>query len=80
LKLLLVSFKRMFRPVTKPLVRYRPMNVIIEVGLPALVKTVDHPSPLVSNTKAVLTSPVIHVDEHGFETLNTRYIMASPLN
>lgn len=59
----------------KPIVLYRTnRNQVIKPGQPALVWPVDHPSPLVSNTTAVLTSPVISIGPMGqFETMNTRY-------
>lgn len=45
------------------------------LGYPIFVNPVDHTSPLVSNTKACLTSPVVFIDaESGeFHTLNSIY-------
>jgi hypothetical protein len=60
----------------KPLVHY--IEVVYPpspvVGKSVIVKTVDHPSPLVSNTKHVLTSPVVSVNDDGFETQNSIYV------
>lgn len=45
------------------------------LGYPTFVNPIDHTSPLVSNTKACLTSPIIFIDtESGeFHTLNSIY-------
>lgn len=61
----------------KPVVYLRDQCFPPEVGRYALVKTIDHPSPLVTNWPQgdgwVATSNVIKVYEDGFETLNTMY-------
>ena len=63
----------------KPTVQYiiTPNN-LISVGKPAYVRTIDHPSPLVTNNEVVRTSNVISYhrdkDEESFETLNTKYV------
>jgi hypothetical protein len=56
----------------KPIVLYESPRRI-EVGLPAIVRPIDHPSDLVSNDMHVLTSPVIVLIDGGFETENTIY-------
>lgn len=60
----------------KKLVKYDASEFVqIVLGFGALVKTMDHDSELVSNTKHVLTSAVIKYDGEGcFETLNSLYI------
>jgi len=46
----------------------------ISIGRPALIYPIDHSSPYVTNTKAVITSTVIVVRPDGeFETMNTIY-------
>jgi len=59
----------------KPVVIYRPsQSDRIEVGHPAIVRTTNHPSPYVSNTKEVITTPVIEKFENGeFHTRNSIY-------
>lgn len=56
----------------KPVVHYQ-VAVLPPIGGSAYVYPVDHPSPLVSNTKAVRTSPVVRIDGDEFETENTIY-------
>lgn len=48
----------------------------VKVGQRAIIMPLDHESPLVSNTTAALTSPVIRVFTEivGFETANTIYV------
>ena len=47
----------------------------LEVGQPAYVHPIDHPSELVSNTKLVKTSLVTEIHKDGtFRTENTLYI------
>jgi len=58
----------------KPVVRYRQSLLDLVIGLPALVETIDHPSPLVTNTKPVYTSKVVGITPRGFETENTVYV------
>lgn len=60
--------------MNKPMVGYKNVEHL-ELGQSALVFPVDHPSPLVSNKKWILTSPVIKIEDDGqvFETLNTIY-------
>lgn len=60
----------------KPIVHYvTDNNPFIAVGKRVLVTPVDHPSPLVSNTKLVLTSEVLSYNQLNgeFETQNTYY-------
>ena len=66
---------------TKPVVHYIPNKYQqIKVGISAYVWPVDHPSDLVSNTKAIITSKVVSYDKDtgDFETLNTRYSVYRP--
>lgn len=60
--------------MTKPVVNYKDLY-FCAVGASALVVPENHPSELVSNTGAVLTSTVqsFDADTGVFETLNTRY-------
>ena len=63
----------------KPIVHYKTVqNCKIVIGNPALVAPIDHPSDMVSNEKAVLTSLVVSHDEDTgeFETENTCYQLA----
>lgn len=58
----------------KPHVRCVPENRFsIQVGQPAFVYPIDHPSSLVSNKSLVRTSPVVKSYPSGFETENTIY-------
>lgn len=58
----------------KPVVKYNiNKHSFIKVGSRAIVHPIDHPSKLVSNTKAVATSIVIKVNGANFETENTKY-------
>jgi hypothetical protein len=60
----------------KPVVYYRTdVDFFVKMGQGAIVHPVNHPSDLVSNTKAVLTSEVIQFNpiNGGFETMNTVY-------
>jgi len=60
----------------KPLVHFDVEKINrIMVGAPAVVCPINHPSPDVSNKKAVLTTNVISYDAatNTFETLNTIY-------
>lgn len=62
--------------MNKPIVRYsESYSSMIEVGSGAVVRPIDHPGSLVSNTKHVHTSPVITYDPVSgvFETQNTLY-------
>lgn len=62
--------------MNKKVVHYTPSELqLISKGVPALVFPVDHPSPLVSNTKMVKTSLVhsYNPTTGEFETLNTIY-------
>lgn len=63
---------------TKPVVKYRRTESDrIVVGHPAYVHPIDHTSPLVSNTKMVITSPVVSKSNDGsFETANSLYVPA----
>lgn len=68
----------------KPIVHYTHTSGQIQVGFPTVVLPKDHPSPLVSNTKLVVTSPVVKIGppvnrkrgypEKWFETENTKYV------
>ena len=63
--------------MSKPTVHYRiDEHSYVVVGQSAVVRPVDHPSPLVSNKTYVKTSPVVMVDYDSgvFETKNTRYV------
>jgi len=58
----------------KPVVHYRSHpDSYLKVGERAYVLPIDHPSPLVSNTKMVFTSRVVSLNSEGFETMNTIY-------
>lgn len=60
----------------KPLVHFDVAKINrIMVGAPAIVCPINHPSPDVSNKRAVLTSNVISYDvaTNTFETENTIY-------
>lgn len=61
--------------MSKPIVRYTPTHAdYIELGMPARVLPIDHPSDRVSNTDWVRTSLVERIGENGeFETRNTVY-------
>ena len=60
----------------KPVVKYKlPIPSIINVGECQVIEPIDHPSPFVSNTKPIITSPVVTVGQHGmFATQNTIYV------
>ncbi len=58
----------------KPVVHYEKVDEKhLQVGTSVLVLPTDHPDPLVSNVKWILTSKVIDLHEDGFETLNAIY-------
>lgn len=60
----------------KKIVHYKKdSDVHIYVGASAVVFPIDHPGPLVSNTKYIQTSTVISYNRATgeFETLNTIY-------
>lgn len=59
----------------KPVVHYKlPIPEYLEIGSRVLVHPIDHPSPYVSNTKSVITSPVVAIQGCGvFATENTIY-------
>jgi hypothetical protein len=61
--------------MSKQTVRYTPTHAdYIELGMPARVIPVDHPSEMVSNAEFVRTSLVERIGENGeFETRNTSY-------
>lgn len=64
--------------MNKPIVLYRYFfehpAANLALGKSTVVWPLDHPSPLVSNTKPVWTSPVIRLGPRGeFETENTIY-------
>lgn len=60
----------------KPRVFFNKHSVLVDplVRNRAVVLPYDHPSALVSNTKYVITSPVVKVNDDGsFETENSIY-------
>lgn len=61
--------------MSKPIVHFKQdSDDFIKVGSPAfIIKVIDHPSDLVSNTKVIHTSNVVAINEDGFETENTIY-------
>lgn len=61
--------------MTKKIVHYdATKKSLIALGMSAIVKPIDHTSPLVSNEKLVVTSRVIAKSKCGkFETENTIY-------
>lgn len=62
--------------MTKKIVHYdATKKSLIAVGMSAIVKPIDHTSPLVSNKKLVVTSRVIAKHKCGrFETENSIYV------
>ena len=62
----------------KKIVHYKPhADDIIVVGQNGYVhEPLDHPGPLVSNTRPVITSKVVTIAEGYFETENTIYAKA----
>lgn len=65
------------RPRQKPTVHYLavPDALPLVVGYEACVIPVDHPATYL-NGRYVDTSPVVNIFEGGFETRNTRYVLA----
>ena len=64
------------QPKVKPVVFYMPFpNAKIEVGLPAVVFAMNHPSHLIQPGDDVRTSTVLAYDEETgtFETRNSIY-------
>lgn len=59
----------------KPIVNYQHLGFPIIVGHPALVKPINH--PYCSNLNAVRTSKVVKINESGFETENTMYMLVN---
>lgn len=59
----------------KPIVHYKlPIPEYLKVGSRVVVEPIDHPGSYVSNTKPVITSPVVAIQGHGvFVTENTIY-------
>lgn len=58
----------------KPVVLYSFVIEPITLHAPAVVKPINHGSPLVSNETLAITSPVEKiVNDHCFETKNTIY-------
>lgn len=59
----------------KPIVYFRGPVYFSKEGV-AYCCPINHPSPLVSNTKTIRTSPVLarNMDTGGFETQNTIYL------
>lgn len=59
----------------KPIVHYKlPIPDHLEIGRSVVVQPINHPSPYVSNTKPVHTSPVVAIQGHGvFATESTVY-------
>jgi hypothetical protein len=68
----------------KKKVHYRAnTTLVIMKGVQAIIETVDHPdSANVSNTKYVITTPVVWVDyaTGEFETQNTYYVPMKETN
>lgn len=64
--------------MVKPVVKYVDIVLPVRIGGSAVLWPVNHPSGLVSNRKAVITSPVVAVSmtERGLqvETRNTMYV------
>lgn len=59
---------------SKPVVLYSFVIEPITLYSPAVVKPINHRSPLVSNKTLAITSPVVKiVNDHCFETENTIY-------
>lgn len=62
----------------KRLVRYDPSFPVHFVGGAALVRPLDHDGKAVTNTKMIMTSRVVKIDDNGcFETENSLYIPAT---
>lgn len=62
----------------KPTVQYIDLLFPPKVGTNTMLKPIDHPSNLVTNTRHVHTSEVVKIEENGvFETKNTRYVPAT---
>lgn len=60
--------------MNKPIVNYKSLHSVLKIGDPALVRPINHPSSLVSNTKMILTSIIVSIGNDGFfETQNTFY-------
>ena len=63
--------------MNKPIVHYKDVITPVAVGRSAVVWPINHPSPLVTNSGPVLTSPVVTVTAGSrgplFETANTYY-------
>ena len=56
----------------KPVVLYEnPQR--IEIGFPAIIYPLNHPSRLVTNSEYAITSMVVAITDDGFETENTIY-------
>lgn len=59
----------------KPIVQYTLVVGDIKQGRSVLVRTLDHPSPLVTNTVLARTSEIMSVYDNGcFKTQNTMYV------
>lgn len=60
--------------MTKPTVRFKDLKTKPQIGKSMVCFPLDHPaSDRVSNTKLIITSPVVALTDDGFETLNTIY-------
>lgn len=59
--------------MTKSVVTYQETFLPVVVGKRTMVRPIDHPSTLVSNTAPARTSIVIAVHDNWFETENTIY-------
>jgi hypothetical protein len=60
--------------MTKQIVHYEELASDIQVGYPAMVYPIDHPSEYVSNKQWAMTSPVVEIGDCGtFWTQNTEY-------
>lgn len=65
----------------KPTVTCHRVGIFVpRVGQSCCVRPFNHPGPLVSNTKTILTSPVVRITHTGFETENTIYVFEKVKN
>lgn len=59
---------------TKPIVHYRELHAELRKGCWATITPLDHPNGFVTNTKPVVTSPIVRIGKFGeFETRNSIY-------
>ena len=62
------------------LVAYRELHTELREGEPVILTPLDHPSPLVSNTKPIVTSPVKKIGTDEFWTENTHYYLLKQIH